>query len=62
MLKFYKNELKQKKRRGVSFYFNKNKLILIEVNDIYNRFGKDIDNLEKKEVVNLIRPLIKSYV
>ncbi len=64
ILKSYKEDLVLKKNGHARLYFSKRspKLLLIEVDGVYDKFKKDINSMTKKQVVGLIKPLINSFI
>ncbi|MCL5019778.1 MAG: hypothetical protein M1426_04835 [Patescibacteria group bacterium] len=58
-----KKDLLEKKKNKIRVLINKNSSlpILLEITSAYDVLGVDIDNLEKKDIINLVAPYIQHY-
>lgn len=58
-----KKDLLEKKKNKIRVLIDKNSSmpILLEITSAYDVLGVDIDNLKKKDIINLVAPYIQQY-
>lgn len=64
VFKLSKGKLSEKHIDGMRFLYQKSHIhpVLIEIKEAYDKFGCDITELEKREIIKIVEPMVKQYI
>lgn len=64
VFKLPKDKLSEKHIDGMRFLYKKSHVhpVLIEIKEAYDKFGRDITDLEKREIMKIVEPMVEQYI
>lgn len=64
VFKLPSNKLSEKQINGMRFLYEKPhaRPVLIEINQAYDRFGRDVSDMEKRDIVKMVEPMVEPYL
>ena len=64
IFKMPKDKLSEKYINGMRFLYEKQRAnpVLIEIKEAYEKFGCDITDLKKREIMKIVKPMVEHYI